>query len=262
MDERLKFVARLLDGEKMAVVCRELGSSRVTGYKIFNRYKDCGLDGLQDRSRRPYRHANKLPFQIERTIARISNLGCPKDPREADCHGLVKRRKKRRYRATGTPLSKSNAPNDLWGADYKGEFMLGNKHYCYPLSISDYCSRFVLGCEGQESTRSSFAFTVFEQVFKEYGVPWAIGTANGQVRYQLKTPYRDGTTQVIFNRGGHPPLDFLARLAALVPRPRVNLTRFHGVFAASSAAVPFEWSPRRRTAASRMRMPYSVFSTT
>ncbi len=56
-------------------------------------------------------------------------------------------------------------------------------------------------------------------------------TANCQVRYQLKTPYQDGTTQVIFNRGGHPPLDFLARLAALVPRPRVNLTRFHGVFA-------------------------------
>jgi hypothetical protein len=55
-------------------------------------------------------------------------------------------------------------------------------------------------------------------------------TANGQVRYQLKTPYQDGTTHVIFNRGGHPPLDFLARLAALVPRPRVNLTRFHGVF--------------------------------
>ncbi len=55
-------------------------------------------------------------------------------------------------------------------------------------------------------------------------------TGNGQVRYQLKTPYRDGTTHVIFN-----PLDFLSRLAALVPRPRVNLTRFHGVFAPNSA---------------------------
>jgi len=55
MDERLKFVARLLDGEKMSPLCREFGISRPTGYKIFNRYKDCGLDGLQDRSRRPYR---------------------------------------------------------------------------------------------------------------------------------------------------------------------------------------------------------------
>ena len=65
MDERLKFVAKLLDGEKMAVVCREFGISRKTGYKIFNRYKDCGLEGLTDRSRRPYRHANQLPLKIE-----------------------------------------------------------------------------------------------------------------------------------------------------------------------------------------------------
>ena len=71
MDERLKFIARLLEGEKMAPVCREFGISRVTGYKIFNRYKDCGLDGLNDRARRPYRQANKLPFQVERTLLGI-----------------------------------------------------------------------------------------------------------------------------------------------------------------------------------------------
>ena len=59
--ERLRFVARLLDGEKMAVLCREFDISRKTGYKIFNRYKGCGLEGLTDRSRRPYRQANKLP---------------------------------------------------------------------------------------------------------------------------------------------------------------------------------------------------------
>ena len=53
-------------------------------------------------------------------------------------------------------------------------------------------------------------------------------TAHGQVRYSLKTPWNDGTTHVIFERGGHPPLDFMARLAALLPKPRVNLTRFHG----------------------------------
>jgi len=68
MDERLRFIARLLEGEKMAPVCREFGISRVTGYKIFNRYKDCGLDALNDRSRRPYRQSNKLPFQVERTL--------------------------------------------------------------------------------------------------------------------------------------------------------------------------------------------------
>jgi putative transposase len=60
MDERLRFVARLLEGEKMAPLCREFGISRPTGYKIFNRYKDCGLQGLNDRSRAPYRQANRL----------------------------------------------------------------------------------------------------------------------------------------------------------------------------------------------------------
>ena len=68
MDERLRFVARLLDGEKMARLCREFEISRKTGYKIFSRYKDCGVEGLTDRSRRPYRHARQLPFQIETFI--------------------------------------------------------------------------------------------------------------------------------------------------------------------------------------------------
>ncbi len=202
MDERLKFVARLLEGEKMAVMCREFGISRVTGYKIFNRYKDCGLEGLNDRSRRPYRHANKLPFQIERTILKIkqehSSWGAPKireklireypmikPPANStvhallDRHGLVKRRKRRRYRAEGTPLSDARSPNGLWCADYKGEFMLGNKKYCYPLTITDYSSRYLLSCEGLDSTKSVFAFAVFERVFKEFGLPEAIRTDNG-----------------------------------------------------------------------------------
>ncbi len=71
MDERLRFVARLLDGEKMAALCREFDVSRKTGYKIFQRHRDCGLDGLTDRSRRPYRHANRLPFQIEKLIVQL-----------------------------------------------------------------------------------------------------------------------------------------------------------------------------------------------
>ena len=82
MDERLRFVARLLDGEKMAELCREFDISRKTGYKIFNRYKDCGLEGLTDRSRRPYRHAHQLPFQIEKLIVQLKqerpSWGAPK----------------------------------------------------------------------------------------------------------------------------------------------------------------------------------------
>ena len=78
MDERLLFVARRLDGDKMAALCREFDISRKTGYKIFNRYKNSGLEGLTDRSRRPYRQANQLPMQIEKLIVRLkerSQLG-------------------------------------------------------------------------------------------------------------------------------------------------------------------------------------------
>ena len=82
MDERLKFVARLLDGDQMAGLCREFGISRKTGYKILTRYNEVGLEGLTDRSRRPYRHANQLPFQIEAQIVRLKqdkpSWGAPK----------------------------------------------------------------------------------------------------------------------------------------------------------------------------------------
>jgi putative transposase len=71
MEERLKFIARLLDGERMAGLCREFGISRKTGYKVLTRYNEIGLEGLTDRSRRPYRHANQLPFQIETQIVRL-----------------------------------------------------------------------------------------------------------------------------------------------------------------------------------------------
>src|ERR1700721_1621787 len=82
MDERLKFLVRLWDGEPMAVLCREFGISRKTGYKILTRYNEIGLEGLTDRSRRPYRHANQLPIQIETLIVRLKqdkpSWGAPK----------------------------------------------------------------------------------------------------------------------------------------------------------------------------------------
>ena len=82
MDERLKFIARLLDGEKMAALCRDFNVSRKTGYKILKRYNNIGLEGLTDRSRRPYRHANQLPVQIETLIVRCKqdkpHWGAPK----------------------------------------------------------------------------------------------------------------------------------------------------------------------------------------
>src|SRR3954451_18977056 len=127
MDERLRFVARLLEGEKIAPLCAEFGISRKTGYKIFERYKDCGVAAFSDRSRRPYRQANRLPPQLEAVIVRLKRghpgWGAPKSReklrREAtapllpaispvhavlDRHGLVQRRRRRRSRTTGTTL--------------------------------------------------------------------------------------------------------------------------------------------------------------
>ena len=82
MDERLRFVARLLEGEKMAQLCAEFGISRKTGYKIYARYKDCGVAAFTDRSRRPYRQANRLPPQLEAVIVRLKReypgWGAPK----------------------------------------------------------------------------------------------------------------------------------------------------------------------------------------
>ncbi len=82
MDEKLRFVSRFLDGEKIATLCREFGISRVTGHKIIDRYRDSGLEAFTDRSRRPYRQANQLPFQVEKLILQIKqewpNWGAPK----------------------------------------------------------------------------------------------------------------------------------------------------------------------------------------
>lgn len=202
MDERLRFVARLLEGEKMAPLCAAFGISRKTGYKIFERYQTCGLGAFTDRSRRPYRQANRLPAPIEATIVRLKReypgWGAPKIREKLrqqalgihlpaistvhavlDRHGLVRRRRRRRAAGAGTPLSQPTEPNALWCADYKGEFQLGNRQYCYPLTITDFASRYLLTCEALSSTQEPFAFTVFERTFQEFGLPQAIRTDNG-----------------------------------------------------------------------------------
>jgi len=202
MDERLRFVARLLEGEKMAPLCAEFGISRKTGYKIYDRYKDGGVAAFTDRSRRPYRQANRLPPQLEAAIVRLKRdypgWGAPKIREKLrrqstaphlpaistvhavlDRHGLVRRRRRRRHAATGTELSRPTVPNALWCADYKGEFMLGDRRYCYPLTITDFASRYLLTCEALLTTQETFAFTVFDQTFKEFGLPQRIRTDNG-----------------------------------------------------------------------------------
>jgi transposase InsO family protein len=203
MEERLRFVARLLEGEAMSEVCRAFGISRKTGYKIFDRYREHGLEALSDRSRRPVRYANQLPQQIEALIValkrdkphwgarKIRELlvrrldGDVRVPAKSTVHavlhrhGLVKPVGRARHRATGTALSAGAAPNDLWCADFKGEFKLGNGRYCYPLTVTDHASRFLLLCEAFESTREDPVVTAFEQLFRERGLPQAIRSDNG-----------------------------------------------------------------------------------
>jgi putative transposase len=203
VDERLRFVARLLDGEKMAGLCDEFGISRKTGYKIYERYRRIGVQGLTDRSRRPYRHANQLPMAVEKAIVRLKkdypSWGAPKIRERLkqrwpdvscpaistvhavlDRQGLVKRRRRRvRPRLTGTRLSQPAAANALWCADYKGEFLLGNHRYCYPLTITDFASRYLIACEALSTTQERYAFGVFERAFQDFGLPRAIRTDNG-----------------------------------------------------------------------------------
>lgn len=203
MEERLRFVARLLDGESMTDVCREFGISRKTGYKLLNRYREEGAGAITDRSRRPVRYANQLPPQVEALVVRAKRdkphwgarkirellvRRLPGDIRVPanstihavlDRHGLVSRLSRRRHRAQGTPLSPGRQPNDLWCADFKGEFKLGNGRYCYPLTVTDHASRFLLLCEALDSTREEPAIAAFHRLFTERGLPAAIRSDNG-----------------------------------------------------------------------------------
>lgn len=205
MDERVRFVGRLLDGEGMSDVCRAFGISRETGYKIWGRYRQEGLEALTDRSRRPVRYANQLPEQIERLIVqskkdkphwgarKIRELlvrklaGDVRIPARStvhavlDRHGLVSRARKRQRanKAGGTPLSQAALANDLWCADFKGEFKTGNGRYCYPLTVTDQVSRYLLACEALESTQETPVIEAFIRLFKERGMPDAIRSDNG-----------------------------------------------------------------------------------
>jgi putative transposase len=84
-----------------------------------------------------------------------------------------------RRRAQGTALSLGQWPNELWCTDYKGEFLLGNRQYCYPLTVTDHAGRFLLTREALSSTKEHYAFTVFEQLFRERGLPANIRSDNG-----------------------------------------------------------------------------------
>jgi transposase InsO family protein len=206
VNERMRLITRLEAGEGMTELCREFGISNKTGYKFWNRYLKLGPVGLYDQSRRPVRSPRQTPPEIQKLIldlkqekphwgaAKLRSYLLRRDPQMRipkihaihlllDRNGLVKRRKQRLNRGSGERFQKnlavSESPNHLWCADFKGQFRLGNGKYCYPLTLTDHYSRYLLLCEGLESTRENESRAALTEVFQEYGLPRAIRTDNG-----------------------------------------------------------------------------------
>jgi transposase InsO family protein len=200
--ERASFIKRLQAGERMSDLCIEFGISRKTGYKLLDRFSKLGDVSLLDESRRPNRLARLTSESVQNLIvnlrkdrptwgaSKIKEVLMKKHPgvkfpvrstihEILDRHGLVKERKRGRGKAHPTFLSNPNSPNDLWCADFKGQFRLGNNQYCYPLTVTDAVSRAILGIEALESTAELGAKQAFRTVFQEHGLPLAIRTDNG-----------------------------------------------------------------------------------
>lgn len=203
MDERMKFIGRLLYGEKLAPLCEEFGISRVTGHKLWQRYQEQGLSGLPNQSRAPHHHPNQTPFEVEQKIVCLKkekpSWGAPKirellAKRYAgiklpaistvhcvlDRYDLVKKKKRRKkFSSIAGYLSIPRHSNDLWCTDFKGQFIMTNKKHCFPLTITDQVSRFLIACEALSGTSENPCYFVFERAFKEHGQPKAIRSDNG-----------------------------------------------------------------------------------
>jgi len=194
----------LSDRFTMSELCARYGISRRVGYKWLARYEEEGRRGLRDRSRAPHHCPHRIdgelaelicdfrrqhPFWGARKLLRVlatrnpSVTEWPAPSTTADLlarRGLVmKRRRRRQHQHPGVVPPTTEAPNDLWTADFKGEFKTGNGIYCYPLTIADQHTRFLLTCHGLLSTQTVTARPVFERAFREYGMPRAIRTDNG-----------------------------------------------------------------------------------
>ena len=204
MDQRTQFIAdHLRDTLTITEVCELYGISRKTGYKWIDRYLRQGPAGLEERSRRPRRSPNATSEEIVGAILearrRHPSWGGKKllallgrrhprwelPGRSTACdilsrHGMVPlKRQRRRIGHPGKPTSQILAPNDVWSADYKGQFRTGDGRYCYPLTVADGFSRYLLGCQALMSTAVAEAKPIFARLFKEYGLPKRIRTDNG-----------------------------------------------------------------------------------
>jgi putative transposase len=204
MDQRTQFIADYLR-EVLSVteLCDLYGISRKTAYKVIDRYLRQGPAGLEDRSRRPHTSPNHTPHEIEQALLEVRrrhpSWGGKKlltivhkahprwelPHRSTVCeilsrNGMVPKKPRRRHIGhPGRPHSAILAPNDVWSADFKGQFKTGNGRYCYPLTVTDNFSRYLLSCQALSSTAVDEARPVFVRLFKEYGLPKRIRTDNG-----------------------------------------------------------------------------------
>lgn len=204
MDQRTQFIADHLRAVlSITELCDLYGISRKTAYKWIDRYLRQGPAGLEERTRRPHSSPNRTPDEITHALLearrrhpswggkkllaivhkRHPHWDLPHRATVCDIlsrHGMVpKKRQRRRIGHPGKPTSSILAPNDLWSADFKGQFKTGNGRYCYPLTVTDSFSRYLLGCQGLHSTSVAEAKPVFTRLFRQYGLPRRIRTDNG-----------------------------------------------------------------------------------
>ena len=205
MDERIRFVFEANLGIwTITELCQSYGISRKTGYKWLKRYASGGLEAMYELSRAPKhcphrtssqvidalvaqkrRHPSWGPKKIARVVANQGvefKIPAPSTiGRILDSKGLVKRRRRRRTLVKRWPaqLTKPQQPNHVWGVDFKGWFRTRDGNRCDPLTASDLYSRFVLGCQALEAQKTHMVRPVFEQVFKQYGLPAIIRVDNG-----------------------------------------------------------------------------------
>jgi putative transposase len=205
MDERLRFVRDAQrDHFTMSELCARYGVSRRIGYKWLARYDAEGRAGLVDRPHTPRHCPHKIPPAMEELLIleRVAHphwgarkllavlrrahprlRSWPAASTVADLlsrRGLVQKRRSRRAAVhPGVVRPVTVAPNDLWTADFKGQFRTGDGKYCYPLTIADLHTRYLLCCRGTLSTQTVSAKPIFERTFRAYGLPVAIRTDNG-----------------------------------------------------------------------------------
>ena len=203
-DMRTRFIADYQNELfSFAELCSRYDISRKTGYKWVNRYRSEGPGGLDDRSHATHTCPHETDARVRGALLRLRRLhptwgakkllqriavehpawDLPALSTAHDLlkrHGLVKRRRRRAHRPhAGRPTTVPLGPNDLWTADFKGQFRMGNGRYCYPLTVADAFSRFVLGCKGMPSIDRDQTRASFELLFRTYGLPQRIRTDNG-----------------------------------------------------------------------------------